>query len=72
MNFDDSQMWRAQSNVMRFSDLRAPPPTSYAVNGSSISASADGGRLKGIEKDKILRQSPFDACGMILGGMCWV
>lgn len=26
------------------------------------------GRLRDIQKDKILRQSPFDACGIILGG----
>jgi hypothetical protein len=26
------------------------------------------GRMRGIQKDKILRQSPFDACGLILGG----
>jgi len=67
-----AQMWKAQSNVMRYSDLRAPPPSTYAPasssTGSENSSGADGGRLKSIEKDKILRQSPFDACGMILGG----
>lgn len=34
--------------------------------GDPVNESA--GRLRGIQKDKILRQSPFDACGLILGG----
>lgn len=55
-------MWKAQSDVMRYVDLAGP-----AV-GATAGQAADGGRLKGITKDKILRQSPFDACGMILAG----
>ena len=64
------QMWKAQSNVMRYTDLRAPPPSSYQSSASSgnESGGGEGGRLRSIEKDKILRQSPFDACGLILGG----
>jgi replication factor C subunit 1 len=62
-------MWKAQSNVMRYTDLRAPPPgTHHAGSGDVKAGVVEGGRLKGIEKDKILRQSPFDACGMILSG----
>ena len=59
---------------MRYSDLRAPPPSSYQAGGNSTGSgsSDDGGRLKSIEKDKILRQSPFDACGLILGGILHV
>lgn len=43
-----TQMWRAQSNTMKYADLKE--------------------NMHRIEKDKILRQTPFDACGQILGG----
>jgi hypothetical protein len=59
-----AQMWKAQSSVMRYVDLAGP-----AMGGGAASETgSSGGRLKGISKDKILRQSPFDACGMILAG----
>ena len=43
-----SQMWRATSESMKFSELKG-----------------DMGR---IEKDKVLRESPFDACLQLLSG----
>lgn len=42
------QMWRTESNSMRFMEVKDS--------------------LVRIEKDKILRQSPFDACQLILSG----
>ena len=42
------QMWRSQSQVLRYDDLK--------------------NRMASVEKDKILRQSPFDVCQTILGG----
>ena len=43
-----SQMWRASSNSMKYTDLKS--------------------NMNKIEKDKVLRQTPFDACLQILGG----
>ena len=45
---------------MRYVDLAGP--------GAAVGEQGGRGRLQSIQKDKILRQSPFDACGLILGG----
>ncbi len=55
---------------MRYRDLVGPVGgvIPYVDSEEGDNASSEAGRLRGIQKDKILRQSPFDACGLILGG----
>jgi len=56
------QMWRASSTTMSYSDIKG--------GGGGGGSSSGGGKegIQRIEKDKVLRQTPFDACGSILGG----
>jgi hypothetical protein len=65
-----SQMWRAQSGTMKYRDLAGSVGgvMPYVDSEEGDPGSETAGRLRGIQKDKILRQSPFDACGLILGG----
>jgi hypothetical protein len=65
-----SQMWRAQSATMKYHDLAGAVGgvSPYVDSEEGDPGSEAAGRLRGIQKDKILRQSPFDACGLILGG----
>jgi hypothetical protein len=45
------------------------PHNVYQSTGNENGANASkGGMMQVIEKDKVLRQSPFDACGTILAG----
>lgn len=65
---------------MRYSDLAGPvapsstavfadlDPDEPAVSGADGRGGQSSNRLREISKDKILRQSPFDACGLILAG----
>ena len=64
-------MWRAQSNSMKYRDLAGPVGgviPYFDTEDGDVGNESSAGRLRGIQKDKILRQSPFDACGIILGG----
>lgn len=65
-----SQMWRAQSSSMKYRDLAGAVGgvIPYVDSEEGEIENESSGRLRGIQKDKILRQSPFDACGLILGG----
>jgi hypothetical protein len=65
-----SQMWRAQSGTMKYRDLAGSVGgvMPYVDSEEGDPGNETAGRMRGIQKDKILRQSPFDACGLILGG----